>query len=139
MAAADVTVNLTGYPNFQLKWTLTQIQIDADGNDVGVAASIVDNSTGQILGAGNSLTRVVDQDYVLHNYAHEMIVVGTDPVRTKYVYTLGGITDNVSRKSDYLAAGTTWYDDVNEVYTIILNPAPSTGPIYHIPNNYGNL
>jgi len=138
MAAVDVNVQLTGYPNFQLKWTLTRIQIDADGNDVGVAASIVDNSTGQTLGAANSLTRVTDQNYVLHNYAHTMIVVGLNPVRTKYVYTLGGITDNVSRKSDFLT-GVTWYEDVNQVYTIILNPAPVTGPIYHIPNDFGNL
>lgn len=138
MAAADVTVQLTGYPKFQLKWTLTQIQIDDAGNDVGVANTIVDNSAGQTLGAASSLTRVTDTDYVLHNYAHTMLVPVADPVRTKYVYTLGGITDNVSRKSDFLTA-TTWYANTNQTYTIIVNPAPVTGPIYHIPNTQGNI
>ena len=138
MAAADVTVQLSGYPNFQLKWTLTQVQIDAAGVDVGLPTTIVDNSAGQTLGAGNSLTRVTDQNYILHNYAHTMLVPVADPVRTKYVYTLGGITDLISRKSDFLAA-TGWYANVDQVYTIIINPAPQTGPIYHIPNDYGAL
>ena len=141
MAAADVNVQLTGYPRFELKWTLTRVQIDEEGNNVGVVSTIVDNSTGQALTGTNSLTRVTNTNYLLHNYAHVMLDDGGSPAvpyRTKYVYTLGGISDLISRKSDYLGTKT-WYADTNQVYTIIVNPTPKTGPIFHIPNNWGAL
>ncbi len=63
---------------------------------------------------------------------------------TVYRYTIDGVNDYISRKSDYLgntaAAKNAWtvYDNTVETITIIVNPTPVTGPIYHIPNNWAN-
>jgi len=70
--------------------------------------------------------------------------------RTKYTYKLvrtGTLAANVgtatndffsaiSEKSDYLGGATTYYNFTNNEVYFIVNPAPSTGPIYHIPNTF---
>jgi len=69
--------------------------------------------------------------------------------RTKYTYklvrtgTLAADVDAatndfrsaISAKSDYLGSATYYNFTNNEVYFVV-NPAPATGPIYHIPNDY---
>lgn len=69
-------------------------------------------------------------------------------LRTRYTYTLiksasapgtepDGIISAISQKSDYLAANINTYAfNANNQIVIIVNPAPTTGPIYHIPNVY---
>jgi len=63
---------------------------------------------------------------------------------TRFTYTINGVNDRISRKSDYLtnsaaaATGWTWYDTVAETLVIIVNPTPVTGPIYHISNMWAN-
>jgi hypothetical protein len=68
--------------------------------------------------------------------------------RTRYTYRVrrpGAVVSadndflsNISHKSDYLAgAGNeVYYAFTNHEVSFIVNPAPSTGPIYYIPNNY---
>jgi hypothetical protein len=68
-------------------------------------------------------------------------------LRTRYTYTLtsaAGVTGNgivsaISHKSDYhnspaSVTGYAWGAKTTVVF--IVNPAPVTGPIYHIPNNF---
>jgi hypothetical protein len=65
---------------------------------------------------------------------------GGESRSTIYTYTLQGCTDRISRKSDYLsnttgaATGWTWYDNNGTTIAVTVNPAPVTGPIYHISN-----
>jgi hypothetical protein len=67
--------------------------------------------------------------------------------RTQYTYTLtspagvtagAGIVSAISQKSDYLTPGTiTGYAfGAKKTVVFIVNPAPATGPIYHILNSY---
>jgi hypothetical protein len=61
---------------------------------------------------------------------------------TVFTYDIRGTNDRISRKSDYLINATaaldswSWYDTGVETIVIQVNPAPDTGPIYHIPNNW---
>lgn len=143
-APVNVTVAFNGFPNFQLDWILAVEEIDGVGATVANPnnnAALVDyTGTPQVLGGGNTLVRVVPSaDLVMEARTFTMIqnVVPAD-VRTKYTYTINGTTDNISRKSDYLGAAT-WYDNGGYTFEIIVNPAPVTGPIYHILNTQGNL
>ena len=65
--------------------------------------------------------------------------------RTKYTYTLAstsgvtgtGIVSAISQKSDYLAGAVNAQAfGAKTTVVFIVNPAPATGPIYHVPNNY---
>jgi hypothetical protein len=47
-----------------------------------------------------------------------------------------GIISAISEKSDYIAGVVSTYAFTDSQIVIIVNPAPSTGPIYHIPNSY---
>ena len=72
-----------------------------------------------------------------------LLVSGTQLVRTKYVFTLSSISSKTSYLS-YFRANTgftpsiasNYYTVTAQTVTFWLNPAPVTGPIYHIPNNY---
>jgi len=64
--------------------------------------------------------------------------------RTRYTYTLvgasdaggNGIVSNISHKSDFGGAITPYAFGAKTTYVAIVNPAPITGPIYHISNTY---
>lgn len=65
--------------------------------------------------------------------------------RTRYTYTFkkasdagavaDGIISAISQKSDYIQ-GLTSYGFVDNQVIFIVNPAPVTGPVYHIPNAF---
>lgn len=67
-------------------------------------------------------------------------------LRTRYTYTLlkasdatavaEGIISAISQKSDFIAGTQLAYTYTDNTVVFIVNPAPATGPIYHIPNNY---
>jgi len=72
-------------------------------------------------------------------------VAGVD-YRTRYTYTLkkasdagvavaDGVISAISHKSDFIQ-GLTSYTFTDNQVVFIVNPAPATGPIYHIPNDY---
>jgi hypothetical protein len=75
------------------------------------------------------------------------VVVGGK--RTRYTYTLvkaadlpaltpQGVVSAISQKSDYLnsPASITTYAFGKSTISYVVNPAPATGPIYYIPNNF---
>lgn len=76
---------------------------------------------------------------------------GVGPLTAKptvYTYTLTSINDQALRYGDYIGFGPSLYsapaaadfsyNPIAETYTIQINPAPSTGPIYHIPTTWAN-
>ncbi len=52
---------------------------------------------------------------------------------TRYTYTLINVSDRISRKSDYISGPTT-YVGADTQWVVVVKPAPTTGPIYHLPN-----
>ncbi|PKP38696.1 MAG: hypothetical protein CVT98_04850, partial [Bacteroidetes bacterium HGW-Bacteroidetes-15] len=129
----DANIELSGFPNFEVNFTLTQQALELDGTPTGGVNTLV---TDAVVGGGNALVRVTDQTYTVDaGRTLGLIAAGT---RTQYVYTFTGITDNISRKSDYLS-GETLYSAGPFTFTIIVNPTPATGPIFHIPNDFGNI
>lgn len=67
-------------------------------------------------------------------------------LRTRYTYTLlkatdataaiDGIISAISQKSDYVAGTQLAYAYTDNTVVFIVNPTPSTGPIYAIPNSF---
>jgi hypothetical protein len=64
--------------------------------------------------------------------------------RTRYTYTLvnasdvatAGVVSSISQKSDFGGALTSYAFGAKTTYVAIVNPTPTTGPIYHISNTY---
>jgi len=64
--------------------------------------------------------------------------------RTRYTYTLvnasdvatAGVVSAISQKSDFGGSVTSYAFGAKTTYVAIVNPAPITGPIYHISNTY---
>lgn len=69
--------------------------------------------------------------------------LGTGASRTQYTINLqaGSIGSQISRISQYRggAASYTYYDPATTTFTFWVNKAPTTGPIYHIPNDFSNF
>ncbi|MBN2610088.1 MAG: hypothetical protein JXB00_00880 [Bacteroidales bacterium] len=150
----NVQATLTGIRSWQLDWHL---QITTrDVTDAVVAYFDDDNAT-KLGAAGNALEypratglqQTVGAAAGTYNLAKPTggFISIEDPDdnvkrQTVYIYSLNAVNDRISRKSDYLgnptelATGWTWYDTTAETITIRVNPAPVTGPIYHIPNNW---
>jgi len=68
-------------------------------------------------------------------------------LRTRYTYTLHkasnlpgaapeGIVSAISEKSDYIGGTVSTYAFTDNQIVIVVNPAPATGPIYYVPNNF---
>lgn len=125
-------IEVSGFPNFRVHFTLTQQALELDGTPTGPVNTLVTNA---IVGGGNSLIRLANQTYVF-DLDRDMVLIAAG-TRTQYVYTITGVTDNISRKSDYLS-GETLYGSAS-TFTFIINPTPVTGPIFHIPNDFGNI
>lgn len=134
-AAVNIVVNLSGFPAFDVTWALVQDNIDENGDLIGGSANTLRASAAQRVGTPNFTTRST-ADYTLESRAFTL--VGGE--RTRYTYTFGGINDLYSRKSDYVGGSTTWFPDPasDQTYIVIVNPMPATGPIFHVPNNWGN-
>jgi hypothetical protein len=64
--------------------------------------------------------------------------------RTRYTYRVtrtgdvaqNGFVSNISHKSDFIAGPVQYYNFTNQTVSFIVNPAPSTGPIYYVPNTF---
>ncbi len=67
--------------------------------------------------------------------------------RTRYTYTLvkasdapgaaaDGVISAISQKSDFVSGVVSTYPITDNQVVFIVNPTPSTGPIYHIANNF---
>ncbi len=133
---ASITTVAGATPQVQLEYTYEVETEDAGG-------TTTQQSINEFLfTAGNQVTGINTATYNLMRPAGGYAVIGGET--TIYTYTISGVTDRISRKSDYLVnptgANTGWrpYDTTTETIVITVNPTPVTGPIYTIPNNWAN-
>ena len=160
--AEDLTITITeaGVPAalasyaYSIERTVEEIDelgdpVTTNGNNI-TDATFVDNTIDGKLLSGEEIGGAT---HTITTGAMSLILddTNTDPVRTRYTFTLrkptdaaiaaaDGIVSAISHKSDYLSiAGGgnvttyTFGTDVQVVY--VVNLPPVTGPIYHIPNN----
>jgi hypothetical protein len=143
-----IPVALAGYA-FAINETVENI--DVSNNPIG--AALVDNDafvdfpttakleTPTLTGAGSP-----------YGYSFNTTALTVrNSLRTRYTYTAikasdapaaaaNGVISAISQKSDYVAeaggADYLTYAFTDSQIVIIINPAPSTGPIYYIPNDF---
>jgi len=134
-ASTNIIVNLSGFPAFDVTWALEQDNIDENGAQIVGSVNTLRASAAQRVGTPNFTTRSTF-DFTLESRAFTLV----NGERTRYTYTFGGINDLYSRKSDYVGGSTTWFPNpaADQTYIVIVNPMPATGPIFHVPNNWGN-
>lgn len=132
----NFTGSVSGIPAYTLDYTYTvDTFVTATSSWVSVATATADHT------GANAITGINTATYDLNDHAGNFAVIGGNT--TRYVYTLKGVTDRISRKSEYLTNPTkvlaSWnrYDNADDVITVTVNPAPVTGPIYHIGNMWG--
>jgi hypothetical protein len=135
VAAMDVTftINPNGADDYLVDWTYDVDNLSADRSTVDneLAASDVTNTDVAFAASGIGLVLVNQAFPVLNNKV------------TRYTFTLDGINDAVSRRSDYIAPllrnlaatnFTNYVPGADNTFEVVVLPAPTTGPIYHIPN-----
>jgi len=152
-AAEDLTVSITetGVPAalasyaYEVEKRVVNIDVsDVEDGATEVFSSVADNTIAAKLATGTA------------DGGTETVSTGAMPIvdgkRTKYEFTLRSATDyagagadgiisGISHKSDYLTVAgggdiTTYPFTGTTTVTYIVNPAPTTGPVYHIPNNF---
>ena len=145
---ADVVqAALTGIATMQLDWDLEIATLNAssvkdeyfdiDYNSLGAVQDYAIQNQGA---DGSQTVDIAASTYDLTKPTGGFLV--TNSKSTVFTYDIRGTNDRISRKSDYIGNPTaaldswTWYDTVVETIVIQVNPAPDTGPIYHIPNNW---
>lgn len=148
-----VRATMTGFATFQLQWRLQIHTLDADHTTID---AYWDSDKTTELSAPGTLfaedfdettsSQVVDLAATTRNLSTAGFLTCVTDAGAKrstvYTYTLRGVNDRISRKSDYLTNTAadldawTWYDQGPKTVVVIVNPAPKTGPIYHIPNTW---
>jgi hypothetical protein len=145
-AGLPASINATiagGWQNYRFTWNLEIHTLDAgnnidfyyddeNGTNPAAAPKFATEFTAaapQAVGAAGNVNIMTVIDFLV-----------IDGKRTVYTYTLTGINDQASRFGDFIAlngvdanpAAFTYYA-ASETYTVTVLPAPSTGPIFHIP------
>jgi hypothetical protein len=146
-----VQTTLTGVSRLQMKWTLEIATLSSLGAKdgyytsakvlIGAGQAFAVNRAGTLANPQEIINALTfDNDRPTGGYT--AIQVGPNKKATVYTYVLNGVNDKISRKSDYLVNNAKdatlwrWYDIGPKTIVIRVNPAPVTGPIYHIPNNW---
>jgi len=135
-----------GSPSYQVQYTITIDTITSGGainNIAGYTESYMGSAGNQVASTADILNLAQPVDHG-SGVGFVCITNGGTSAATLYTYRIQGVTDRISRKSDFLlnptklANGWTWYDTTLETLTVQVNPAPVTGPIYHISNMWAN-
>jgi hypothetical protein len=148
---AAVTATISGgWQNYRVIWTLQIHTL----NNVGAIDFYYDDEAGTNPAAGAKFAtgagfNAASPDNSLVLGANDITTVGSYDViankSTVYTYVLSGINDQALRYADFIgfagdyaapAADDFTYNPVAETITIRVNPAPNTGPIYHINSNW---
>ena len=143
---AFTQAGITGNPSYKAQYTIT---VDTLTIGTGVPVTLATESftaAGGTQVSSNAATLNLAQP-VDHGDGAGFVCItnaGGDKRGTVYTYTIAGVNDRISRKCDFLsnttnvAAGWSWYDTTAETIAVTVNPAPVTGPIYHISNMWAN-
>ena len=135
LAATNVLfdIGVNGADDYLVDWIYDVDNLESDKvtlNDE-LAASDATHTDDAFAASGAGLTLVNQAFPVLNNEV------------TRYTFTLSGINDAVSRVSDYIAPlgrniaatnFTNYAPGADATFVVVVLPAPTTGPIYHIPN-----
>jgi len=119
-----------------------QITVTATGYDAGGAVAVAEHDVTAAYGLNVDPTTFTVASFVaapaFTTPAMQFENDGTNDVRTKYVYTLSGVSSRVLTLSQKRAGVAEAYvaPTVAQTVTYWLNLPPVTGPIYHIPNDY---
>jgi len=140
VAATDVLFDIAnngadvvdGTGDYLVDWTYDVDNLLADKItlDDELVALDVTNTDDAFATSGNGLVLANQTFPVLNNEV------------TRYTFALTGINEAVSRRSDYIAplgrnlvgAYTNYAPGADNTFVITVLPAPTTGPIYHVPN-----
>ncbi|MGE0078418.1 MAG: hypothetical protein AB7S48_11205 [Bacteroidales bacterium] len=139
----DVPATLANYA-FAVTETVVNWDDISGTNPTAVSnnATFVNNT----IGAKAAATEVAQPSYTISFNTSNLAIQNAKV--TVYTYTLvkatdapgaaaNGIVSTVSHKSNYLAGVVSTYPfDTKTTYQVIVAPTPTTGPIYHIPNNF---
>jgi hypothetical protein len=139
-----VPVAFAGY-----SFAINELVENIDASDA-VTATLADNDgfvdfpTNGKLNSGNASFGGANPNYT-YTFNTSALTI-QNGLRTRYTYTLikasdaPGITDGIisaiSQKSNYIDGNKTYVFNPNNQIVIIVNPSPSTGPIFHIPNDW---
>ena len=153
LPASIQTVISGGWQQYRLVWSLEIATLDEDGakefyydDETGLNPTGVQKYAEEYTTAAPQLianTAAAPDIMTVADFA--AIDIGARKAVTVYTYTLTSINDQASRFGDFIALGG---DDTDEAaftyygtpskYVVVVYPAPVTGPIYHIPNNWAN-
>jgi hypothetical protein len=140
----NVPTNFAAY-SFRISRLVETIDINGDqideistGNlvEFPLAGKLNDSDTRFAWNAGGNHTFTIPSDAL--NIENSQ--------RTRYIYTLepvdgvtgSGIVSAISHKSDFIPGGVNAHAfGAKTQLVFVINPAPVTGPIYHIPNSFG--
>lgn len=113
--------------------------------EIRTTANFVGYTAAAKLNTGNNLTGAASPYGFTFNTAPLTVEAG---YRTRYTYTLrkatdapgaaaDGVISAISEKSDYLGGTVLTHGfGAKTTFVAIVNPAPTTGPIFHIPNTF---
>jgi len=127
----------TPYAVFAAQITVTATGYDADGNEV-----VAPHDVTATYGLNDDPTTFTVASFVaaptFTTPAMQFENDGTNDIRTKYVYTLSGVSSRILTLSQKRAGVAEAYVAPTSVQTVTywLNLPPVTGPIYHIPNDF---
>jgi hypothetical protein len=132
-ATGDYEVSATpAVATVEYLWDKFTATTAINGNDWTVTDDGSFNADGSTAPALSALELSMSRDYtntgseIAYLYRWEIATADGD-----------GVSDRISRKSQYIDGGTGVYGTNGTIDIYIVN-APETGPIFHIPNSYGN-
>ena len=144
-SAVNATIS-GGWQNFRLVWTLEIATLDGSLVKDEWFETDLTTSLGVALEYAVEYT-TADPEEVAAQGDHDIMSVASfgliNNKPTVYTYNLISINDQALRFGDFITRGgdesdasAFRYNAIGQTYTIQVNPAPVTGPIYHIPDTW---
>lgn len=140
---ATFTTEVSGTPSFQIDYDIA-IDTSDDGGTTWTNIAALDQD---YTGASGLQESSNTNTHNLQRPAGGFVAIANgDGIKkpTRYTYSINGVNDRISRKSNYLTNSTkvatawSWYDTGGKTLSVFVYPTPVTGPIYKISNLWAN-
>jgi hypothetical protein len=118
----NILADVTGTDRFNITLSCTRTNLDA--STTSILSSVVQSPAIGDVFSGSVYEALTNQTIYTLNVAAG--------IYGRYVFTIGGITDRISRKSGVSTQAT---DYPATTYTVLVYPTPTTGKIKHVANN----